>query len=181
MTVQFIMVMEWLKWNALLLYHVKGLFYFLSSMDVMLSGKPVIKVKCVLYEWRLMLCSLLYSPKQVSFKPFSVVCLTSLPQCPDFLHPLPQGCLTFLPKLLSSLLCQNWQIIFHPNALNQQWHFLQCGFIFLFQELPVTPSHSLGHLYHNTSMFSSNVPHCSTVLPLSPEVLQPSPALCSFF
>lgn len=82
---------------------------------------------------------------------------------------------------LSSLLCQNWQIIFHPNPVNQQWHFLQYGLIFLFQELPVTPLQSLP--------FAAVIPPCSLgmsqvvpqELPLSPELVQPSPALCPFF
>lgn len=96
------------------------------------SGNPAMKVRRVLYEWRRMFCWLLYLSKASIFQTL-LYCLShfstasrlpvSAPSPPRLSHLSVQ-------ITLSSLFCQNWQIISHPNPLNWQRHFLHCGCIF---------------------------------------------------
>ena len=149
MTVQFIFGHGVVKIECTAFISCEGPSFFFSSTGVMPSGNPAMKVKRVLYEWRCMLCWLLYLSKASIFQTL-LYCLSQFSSAVCRLSvsaPSPPR-LSHLPAqiTLSSLLCQNWQIISHPNPLNWQWHVLHCGCIFLFQELPVSPLHSLCHL-----------------------------------
>lgn len=118
------------------------------------------KVKHVLYQGR---CWLLYLSKATIFQ-ILLYCLSQVSSTPSRLSVSALS-----PPRLSHLspqitLCQNWQIISHPNPLNEQWHFLRCRCIFLVQELPVSPLHRLCHLHQLylpcSLLFSLNVPDC---------------------
>lgn len=96
---------------------------------------------------------------------------------------------TLFPKAVSPF-CPNYSLFpslselannFSPWTTKSTVTFPPVWIIFLFQELPVTPLQSLP--------FAPVIPPCSLgmshivpqVLPLSPELLQPSPPLCPFF
>lgn len=169
--------MEWLKLNALLLCHIRGLVFpsvaWVQCHQVILLWKSL-----VLYEW------LLYLSKASIFSP---VCLISPLQHPDFLflHPLPLRLSHLSAQItLSFLLCQSWQIISHSNSLNRQWHFLRCGCIFLFQELLVSTLHSLCHLHQLylpcLLLFCLNLPHCPSSASSAPWVIATKPSSAHF-
>lgn len=185
MTVQFIFGHGVVKIECTAFISCEGPSFFLSSKGVTPSGNPAIKVKRVLYEGA---CSADFciSLKQVSFKCFSTVCLTSPPQCPGFLclHPLPPGCLTFLPKSLSPpssvrtgklfpILTPKLAVTFPPLRVYFSLSRAAC--------LSIAVSAiciSYTSLAYSCSLWMSQI--VSWVLPVCPKLLQPSPALCPF-
>lgn len=183
MTVQFIFGHGVVKIECTAFISCEGPSFFLSSMGVMPSGNPAIKVKCVLYEWRRMLSWLLYLSKASIFQTL-LYCLSHFSSAVSRLSvsaPSPPRLSHLSAQItLSSLLCQNWQIVSHSNPLNWQWHFLHCGCIFLFQELPVSPLHSLCHLHQLylpcLLLFSLNVPDCLMSASSVPQVTAVKPS-----
>lgn len=187
MTVQFIFGHGVVKVECTAFISRERPICFLSSMGVMPSGNPAMKVKRVLYEWRHMLWWLLYLSKASIFQTF-LYCLSHFSSEASRLYfPAPSP-----PRLshlsaqitVSSVLCQNWQTICHPNPLNCLWHFLYCRCIFLFQSclsLHCTVSAisisytSLARFY---SLWMSQI--ILKALPVHPELLQSSPDLCPF-
>lgn len=101
MTVQFIFGHGVVKIECTTFISYNGPSFSLCSTGIMPSGNPAMRVTHVLYEWRHMLCWLLYLPKASIF---SHVCLSHFSSAVSRLSVSapspPRGCLTFLPKSL---------------------------------------------------------------------------------
>ena len=182
MTAQFIFGHGVVKIECTAFISYEGPSFFLSSTGTMQSGNSAMKVKRVLYQWTRTFCWLLKLSKASIFQTL-LYCLSHFSSTMSRLSvsaPCPPRSHLFVQITLSSLLCQNWQIISHPNPLNQLWHFLHCGCTFLFQELPVSPSHSLCHLHQLyllcSLLFSLNVPDYPMSASSAPQVTAAKPS-----